>query len=212
MDEPGTDFLLQRCRDGNLEAFEQLITLYKNKIYGLCLRLTGNPTDAQDLAQDAFIRLYRALPGFRGQSAFTTWFYRIVANLWSNEVRKRSRQRTVPLDAPLQAGDGDMQRALADAGVADPDESLAKKEEREMVWRAINSLSQEHRAVLVLREMYDMSYEEIARSLECSEGTVKSRLYRARKSLRELLSDKISEHPEEKPSKRKSAGQPDFNV
>ncbi len=205
MDEVGTEFLIQRCRDGSLEAFEQLVALYENKIFGLCLHLTGNPVDAQDLAQEAFIRLYKALPGFRGQSAFSTWFYRIVVNLWSNETRRRARQRTVSLDAPVQTSDGEIQRTLEDEGVTDPEEALEEKEEREMVWQAINELSDEHRSVLVLREMYDMPYMEIAKALGCSEGTVKSRLNRARKNLHDLLAGKINEHAAPGDKKRRKA-------
>lgn len=210
MDEPGTGLLIQRCREGSLEAFEQLIALYENKIYGLCLHLTGNPADAQDLAQEAFIRLYRSLPGFKGRSSFSTWFYRIVVNLWNNELRRRSRRNTVSLDAPVPAGDGTVERPVADRAVPGPEESLEEKEERELVWRAINALSEEHRAVIVLREIYDMSYEEIARALHCSEGTVKSRLNRARKNLSALLARKLHPRREETPvRKEKRRAAPD---
>lgn len=192
MDEPGTDFLIQRCRDGNLNAFEQLIALYENKVYGLSLRLTGNHDDAQDLAQEAFIRLYKSLHSFRGQSAFSTWFYRIIANLWSNELRKRTKQRTVSLDTPVLTNDGQLQRSVASEVADGPEDLLSEKEDRETVWQAINSLSEEHRNVIILREIYDLSYEEIANALDCSEGTVKSRLNRARKNLVQLLSDRFS--------------------
>ena len=187
MADISTELLIRRCQEGDIDAFSELMGLYQNKVYSFCIHLTGNHEDAQDLAQEGFIRIYRALPGFRGQSAFTTWAYRIVANLWSNEIRKRKRQPTVPLDAPVQTGEGEeVQRTLSDLSYS-PEEELEAKEEKALVWQALKLLSEDQRSVIVLREMYGYSYDEIAASLNCSTGTIKSRLNRARQNLTQKL-------------------------
>ena len=183
MADISTELLIRRCQEGNMDAFSELMTLYQNKVYSFSLHLTGNHEDAQDLAQEGFIRIYRALPGFRGQSAFTTWAYRIVVNLWSNEIRKRKKHPTVPLDTPVKTGEGEeVHRTISDLSHS-PEEELEAKEEKALVWQALNLLSEDQRTVIVLREMYGYSYDEIAASLNCSSGTIKSRLNRARQNL-----------------------------
>ena len=187
MADISTELLIRRCQEGNMDAFSELMALYQNKVYSFCLHMTGNHEDAQDLAQEGFIRIYRALHSFRGQSAFTTWAYRIVANLWSNEIRKRKKQHTVPLDAPVHTGEGEeVQRTLSDLSNS-PEEELEAKEEKALVWQALSLLSEDQRTVIVLREMYGYSYDEIAASLNCSTGTIKSRLNRARQNLTQKL-------------------------
>lgn len=186
MGEIKTELLIERCRQGSEDAFSELVELYQNKVYTMCMHLTGNPEDARDLAQEAFIRVYHSLPGFRGQSAFTTWLYRIIFNLWSNELRKRKKNCAVSLDAPIQTEEGEIQRTPADEA-HNPELVLEAMEERSLVWEALDSLSQEQRTVLVLREMHGYSYDEIARGLGWSPGTVKSRLNRARMHLKEQL-------------------------
>lgn len=204
MGEIKTELLIERCREGNEEAFGELVTLYQNKVYTMCMHLAGNPEDAKDLAQEAFIRVYHALPGFRGQSAFTTWLYRIVFNLWSNELRKRKKNYTVSLDSPIHTEGGEIQRTPADEK-QNPELLLEAMEERRLVWQALDSLNQEQRTVLVLREMHGYSYDEMARGLGWSPGTVKSRLNRARIQLKEHLI-KISSGNSQKGPKQPAGG------
>ncbi|WP_027364358.1 sigma-70 family RNA polymerase sigma factor [Desulfotruncus alcoholivorax] len=176
--------LVKRSQKGDTRSFEQLVTLYQDKIFALSYQLTGNYADAQDLAQNVFIKAYRALPGFRNEADFGTWLHRITVNLYINERRKKRPE--VYLDKPVQTGEGEMPRLVA-SGTENPEEAFEKKEFRSMVRDALWKLSEEHRAVLVLREMQGYSYEEIAQMLDCTLGTVKSRINRARLALKKQL-------------------------
>jgi len=198
MGDINVDLLIESCRQGSEEAFGELVTLYQNKVYTMCLHMTGNQEDAKDLSQEVFIRVYHALPGFRGQSAFTTWIYRIAFNLWANELRKRKKSQTVSLDSPIQTDKGEVQRTPAD-NAFNPEFALETAEERKLVWQALDTLKQEQRTVLVLREMHGYSYDEIAQGLGWSPGTVKSRLNRARLHLKGILAGLVSGNGESQP-------------
>ncbi|MBU4533529.1 MAG: sigma-70 family RNA polymerase sigma factor [Firmicutes bacterium] len=176
--------LVRRSQKGDAVAFEQLVTLYQDRIYGLTYHLTGNHADAQDLAQDAFVKAYYALKGFRNEADFGTWLHRITVNVWINV--KRKQRPVVSLDEPLSTGDGEVQRELA-ATAEGPEEVAERREFQELVQAALQELSHEHRTVLVLRELQGYTYEEIAEILDCSLGTVKSRINRARQALKEKL-------------------------
>ncbi|SFH06529.1 RNA polymerase, sigma-24 subunit, RpoE [Desulfotomaculum arcticum] len=177
--------LVTKSQKGDTRSFEQLVTMYQDKIFALSYQLTGNYADAQDLAQNVFIKAYRALPGFRNEADFGTWLHRITVNLSINEKRKKKPE--VYLDSPVQTGEGEMPRMVA-SDIESPEEAFEKKEFSSMVHAALWKLSEEHRAVLVLREMQGYSYEEIAQMLDCTLGTVKSRISRARHSLKMQLS------------------------
>lgn len=176
--------LVEKSQKGDNKAFEQLVITYQDRIYALCYQLTGNHADAQDLAQNVFIKAYRALPGFRNEADFGTWLHRITVNLAINE--KRKRKPDVYLDSPVQTEEGEMPRLLA-SDAEGPESAYENKEFRNMVRTALGELSPEHRTVLVLREMQGYSYDEIAAILDCSLGTVKSRINRGRQSLREKI-------------------------
>lgn len=178
--------LVRACQDGHWEAFESLVALYERKIYSLALRLSGNAEDANDLAQETFIRLYRSIHTFRGQSAFSTWLYRIATNVCLDELRRRQRHPTISLDAPMETEEGQMERELVDPGQL-PEYVYESKELRQMVQQLIAELSEDHRTVLILRDIENLSYEEIAEILDCQLGTVKSRLNRARAALRDKI-------------------------
>jgi RNA polymerase sigma-70 factor (ECF subfamily) len=183
-----TRTLVKKAQSNDLHAFEDLVGLYQNKVYNLCCHLTGNHDDAQDLAQEAFIRAYKALGNFRNEADFGTWLHRITLNVWLNIKRKNSC-KIVSLDEPYESGDGSsMQREVA-ALDGDPLEALEEKEFRGLVRSALNALSEEHRSVLVLREIEGYNYEEISRMLDCSLGTVKSRISRARELLRREMTE-----------------------
>jgi len=185
--------LVIKAQSNDLGAFEELVNLYQNKVYGLCLHLTGNPDDAQDLAQEAFIRAYKALGRFRNEADFGTWIHRITVNVWLNLQRKNNGRKPVSLDEPYPSDkSGGLQREVA-ALDGDPLQALEEKEFRGLVRTTLQSLSEEHRAVLVLREIEGYSYEEVSRMLNCSLGTVKSRLSRAREAMRREMTKRSRE-------------------
>lgn len=196
-----TRALVKKAQNNDLSAFEELVRLYQNKVFTLCVHLTGNHADAQDLAQEAFIRAYRALDRFRNEADFGTWMHRITVNVWLNFRRKNSsRQSVVYLDEPYPGGDsGEVRREIAGED-GDPLHLLEEKEYRGLVRTALESLSEEHRSVLVLREIEGYSYEEVSRMLGCSLGTVKSRLSRARVVMRRLMTDLAREAGESPPA------------
>jgi len=176
--------LVKKSQKGDISAFELLVTMYQDRIYALSYQLTGNHADAQDLAQNVFIKAYRALPGFRNEADFGTWLHRITVNLSINEKRKKKPE--VYLDNPVQTVEGEMPRLVV-SDAESPEEAYENKEFRHMVQTALDELSPEHRAVLVLREVQGFSYDEIANMLDCSLGTVKSRINRGRQTLKEKI-------------------------
>jgi len=181
--------LIARSQKNDPAAFEKLIEVYQGRVFTLCRQLTNNPTDAQDLAQEVFIRAWSGLGGFRQEADFGTWLHRIAVNQWLNAKRRLNRLEIVSLDAPLTVGESQLTRE-APSEDPGPAERFEQEEARLQLQQALQRLSPEHRAVLVLRELQDLNYEEIAAVLDCSLGTVKSRLNRARQALREELSSK----------------------
>ncbi|AGL00774.1 RNA polymerase sigma factor [Desulfoscipio gibsoniae] len=179
------EVLVQKSKDGDLEAFDELVRRYESKIYGLVYRFMGNHADASDLAQDTFIRLYQALAGFRGDAAFSTWLYRIASNICRDEIRKRQRRRSVSMDEMIDASPANV--PTADDSYS-PEETVQRREMQRQVQFCLNQLSDDHRLILIMREMQGLSYEEIAGVLQCSLGTVKSRISRARNALKERMS------------------------
>ncbi|HOV79173.1 MAG TPA: sigma-70 family RNA polymerase sigma factor [Bacillota bacterium] len=179
-----TRLLVKRAKNNDLAAFEELVRLYQDRVYALCLQLSGHRDDAQDLAQETFVRAYRALSGFRNEAEFGTWLHRIAVNVWLNFRRRNGREFQLSLDEPLRTADGgELLRGVAGTD-GDPLRALEEKEMGELVRAALKDLSEEHRVVLVLREMEGYTYEEVSRLLGCSLGTVKSRLSRAREAIR----------------------------
>jgi RNA polymerase sigma-70 factor (ECF subfamily) len=178
--DPGDLSLVRRVQAGERSAYDLLVLKYQHKVVKLVLRYVRNPADAEDVAQEAFIKAYRALPGFRGDSAFYTWLYRIAINTAKNALVSRQRN---PVSYELDARDDDH-----DFGgrLRDPDtpEGLALTEEiREIVQAAMGELPEDLRAAITLRELEGMSYEEIAESMRCPVGTVRSRIFRAREAI-----------------------------
>jgi RNA polymerase sigma-70 factor (ECF subfamily) len=161
-------------------------------VYNLALRLTGNAADAEDLAQDSLIRALRALSNFRGDSQMSTWVYRITVNTWKNRVRSEKRRglwKLLPLDFLFSKdGDDDKRSQEPKAPDAPLDSGLESSETGKLVQAALMALDEESRAVVVLREIQGQSYSEIATALDIPEGTVKSRLSRARETLKQRLS------------------------
>jgi RNA polymerase sigma-70 factor (ECF subfamily) len=167
-------------------SFEELVVTYQDKVYNLSYQLTGNHADAQDLAQEVFVRAYTGLTRFRNEADPGTWLHRITVNLYLNLRRKITRHPVLSLDAPLDTGEGEVTREVA-AGGGDPQDVVATLELQQNVRQALRQLPADYQAVLILREMQGYSYDEIAAMLGCSLGTVKSRLNRARQAMREKV-------------------------
>ena len=181
--------LLERSKAGDIAAFEMLIEAYQKKIYNLAYRIIGNYDDAGDLAQEALIRVFKSIASFKEQSSFSTWVYRITTNVCLDEIRKRKNKKTLSLDEEIHAEEGEMKRQIMSSD-PQPDELAEKEELRRVVSDAINSLPEDHRLVITLRDIQGLSYDEIALVLNCPEGTVKSRINRARQALKKVLSGK----------------------
>lgn len=178
--------LVSRAKQGDQDAFSQLVEANQNKIYTLALRMTGSPEDGADLTQEAFLRAWRSLPSFQGESNFSTWLYRLTSNLCIDFLRREKRRRAVTAAVPLD-GEEDSPPAQVPDRRFTPESELERKELRAAVDRGLSKLSDDHRQVLVLRELDGLSYAEIALRLELEEGTVKSRIARARMALRNIL-------------------------
>ncbi|MBO8170036.1 MAG: sigma-70 family RNA polymerase sigma factor [Thermoanaerobacteraceae bacterium] len=180
------DRLLERSKAGDVEAFAQLISQYEKKVYTIAYRFMGNHEDASDLAQEAMLKAYRSIKKFRGDASFKTWLYHITANVCRDELRRRSKRRETSLDEPLFFENDEVPKQTADWTNV-PERVYENKELQGYLHGLIKALTPEYRMVIVMREIQGLSYEEIARQLDCSLGTVKSRLSRARKALKDKI-------------------------
>lgn len=184
--------LVDRFKNGDEAAFNEMVARHRDRIYGMVHQLLRNHQDAEEVTQDAFIRAHRGLVHFRGDAAFSTWLYQIATNLARNRYWywwRRKRDRSVSLDAPV-GEDNDL--TLADvipAEVDSPDEVTVNEEFVNRISTGMDKLSASHREILVLRNVKNLSYEEIGAILGISVGTVKSRIARARDSLRSKLGE-----------------------
>ncbi|MGI9342671.1 MAG: RNA polymerase sigma factor RpoE [Gammaproteobacteria bacterium] len=173
--------LVERAQQGDKRAFDLLVLKYQHKIVKLIMRYVRDPAEALDVSQEAFIKTYRALPKFRGDSAFYTWLYRIAINTAKNHLVAAKRR---PVDFEVDLQDPESYEINARLQDNDTPERIAQREElRETVEEAIAGLPEELRVAIVLREIEGMSYEEIARAMECPVGTVRSRIFRAREAI-----------------------------
>ena len=178
--------IIERVLSGDTEAFEALVLEHQNKVYSLALRMVGNEEDARDMAQEAFIRAYNSLAGFRGDSKFSVWLYRLTSNICIDFLRSRAKKRTVSLTWTDDEGEDAGELEIPD-DTWSPERRLESSVTRESVRRGLDSLSPQYREILLLREINGLSYEEIGRALGIEEGTVKSRIFRARKKLCDFL-------------------------
>ena len=182
---PREDELVRRAQSGDLDAFEALVRSHEKTVYNLALRMTNQPQDAEDMAQEAFLKVWRALPDFRWECKFSVWLYRIVSNVCLDWLRRQSRRPTVSLSAEDEDGE-EAEREVPDERHS-PERLLEQKLTREAVQRGLETLPEEQRQILLLREIRGLSYEEIGQALSLEPGTVKSRLFRARKKLADWL-------------------------
>ena len=179
------ELVIRRAQRGDADAFEQLLLEHQKNVYNLCYRMAGNPDDAMDLSQETFLRAWRCLDQYQFASAFSTWLYRLCSNICIDFLRRRRRQQTVPLT--FEDADGEEQTYAVPDAQPLPEEQVELKLTREILQAAMAQLLPEHRAVLQLRVVNEMSYEQIADVLDIQIGTVKSRLSRARNQLKKIL-------------------------
>lgn len=178
--------LIQSAQRGNAIAFEQLIAEHQKRIFSIAYRIAGNQEDAADMAQEVLVKIFRNLKNFRGDSKFSTWLYRVATTTCLDEQKKQRRHSAYSLDEELETEDGGLATELKDTGPT-PEEFAERKAMQQAIRMAIGKLKDEHKKVILLREVQGLSYEEIAKILKCSEGTVKSRINRARESLKKFL-------------------------
>jgi RNA polymerase sigma-70 factor (ECF subfamily) len=184
--------LVRAAQDGDTTAFEELVARHRDKIYARAYSMVRNEEEAIDLSQEAWIRGWQRLKQFQGESSFSTWITRVVINLCLDELRKQKRHRAESIEE-MDEESGGVERQMP-AVVVNPTEKLERGELRQRIDRALDQLSYEHRTVLVLHEFEEMEYKEIAKAMECSIGTVMSRLFYARRKLAALLADLKTEN------------------
>lgn len=178
--------LIQRASGGDPQAFNTLLGQYESRIYAVAVRTCGNAEDAKDCLQETMLRIYKSISGFKGQSSFSTWVYRIAMNTCLDELRKRKSRPSASLDALVDEG---WSPSSQDEG---PERHAIRRERRAALMRIIGELPEDMRAAVVLRDIQNLSYEEIAEALDVNVGTIKSRISRGREKLRE----KIAANPE----------------
>ena len=174
--------LIERAAKGDGEAFSQLMAAQEGRMYAVALRMCGHREDAQDCLQEAMLRIFRSISGFKGQSSFATWVYRITMNTCLDELRRGKRRKASSLDERIDAG-----WAPVD-DMDTPEHHAMRSEQRRALERAIGELPEDMRSAVVLRDIQGCSYDEIADILDTNVGTIKSRISRARSRLREILS------------------------
>ena len=176
--------LVDAARRGDEGAFESLVRLYEKRVFALANRMCGNSEDAAEAAQEAFLAAWQGLRFFRGDSSFSTWLYRLTANACVDLLRREGRHRAA---TGPSLDDGELNRDVPDVTALSPQEEAERRELRAQIEEGLRALSPEHRQVLILQEMHQLSYDEIADALDLDVGTVKSRISRGRKQLRNFL-------------------------
>ena len=189
------------ARQGDQSAFEQLVKLYEKRVLALTTRMCKNPADAEEAAQEAFLSAWQGLPFFRGDASFSTWLYRLASNACVDLLRREGRRQSA---AGPSLNDEEVQLEVPDTAPS-PQEQAERSELRQQIEAGLQALTPDHRQVLILREMHQLSYDEISQVLDVDVGTVKSRINRGRKQLRNFLlsSGNFSPPPASKKAERK---------
>jgi RNA polymerase sigma-70 factor, ECF subfamily len=175
--------LVRQSRAGNQQAFRELFDRYHRQVSAVAVGMTGNADDAMDVVQETFVRAHRNLASFLGESSFYTWLYRIAVNVGIDFRRRQSRRAEVMQAGPVDENVSDPDKT------ADPGTELARRQLGERIFQVIDELTPEHKAAIILREIEGLSYEDISKVMQCSKGTVMSRLHYARKKLQAKLRD-----------------------
>jgi RNA polymerase sigma-70 factor (ECF subfamily) len=181
--------LVRRCQKGDALAFEQLVIKYRSKVFTMVYGMVQNEQDAWDLAQEGFVKAWRSMHRFKGQASFYTWLYRIVTNVAIDSLRRKGFKKTAEFDDEIATTQVEPGSKTVPHPDPMPHQGLEREEIRQRIEHAIKKLSPEHRAVIVMKEIEELQYNEIAEALGCSIGTVMSRLFYARKKLQTLLRD-----------------------
>jgi RNA polymerase sigma-70 factor (ECF subfamily) len=177
--------LITRARNGDEAAYRVLLHKYERAVFNICLRMVRNREEAEDLAQEAFMKVFAMLDRYNPSYAFSNWLFKITSNLCIDSIRKR-RVSTLPMDAPMQSDQGEFERQY-ESPDDNPSQVLDKSEKMKLLAMAIDDLPEHYRIMIVLRHQQDLSYEEIAQSLDVPLGTVKARIHRAREMLKQRL-------------------------
>lgn len=196
--------LIHKAAEGDAYAFEELMTAYQKQVYNLTLRMTGNPEDAMDLSQEAFLKAWRGLTSYRFDSAFSTWLYRLTSNVCIDFLRRQKKQKTVPLQYVNDEEERELELPDPNPGT---EEQVLQQMERARLAAAMGKLEPEYREALTLRVIQGLSYTEIAVILNIKEGTVKSRIARAREKMRCMM-QKNGNKPR-RPSSKEAEGRSD---
>jgi RNA polymerase sigma-70 factor (ECF subfamily) len=190
--------LVKRAQDGDQQAFQELVERYQRKVYSICYGMLKHKQDSLDVSQEVFIKVFKYLENFNHNSSFYTWLYRITVNKCIDYIRKQSRRSEVDYDDTIQRNNdviGDENIMPSTLGIQ-PDRVYGRRELREKMLEALDTLSEKHRTILILREVEGLAYEEMAEVLDISKGTVMSRLYHARRyfqdAIKEYLGDSIT--------------------
>lgn len=178
--------LIRRAQRGDNDAFEALLRLHEKRVYNLCLRMSGNENDALDLSQEAFIKAWRALGQYQFEASFSTWLFRLTSNVCLDFLRRKKRRQELSLTENYEDSAEGAELSLPDAQPLPEEQAITNEARRELA-QAMARLAPDHREILQLRVVEDLSYEQIAEILDIRVGTVKSRLARARLSLRKIL-------------------------
>lgn len=178
--------LVALAKKGDMQAFETLIVKHEKIVYNIAFRMFGASEDVKDISQEVFLKVYRNLQHFDEKSAFSTWMYRIAMNTCIDEMRKRKGKQTYSLEEELEDTEGSYQKQFADDGET-PEQSIMRKETQSEILKALDTLSEEHKIAIILRDIRGFSYEEIAEMTDTTLGTVKSRISRARLQLKEEI-------------------------
>jgi RNA polymerase sigma-70 factor (ECF subfamily) len=179
------EVLVRRAQDGDMVAFEELVARHRDKLFARAISMMRNEDDANDLSQEAWVKAWQRLKQFQGESSFATWMTRIVINLCLDQLRKNKRQRAESIQQ-MEEDAGGVERQMPTV-TFNPTDGLEKTELRARIDRALTQLSYEHRTVLILHEFEDLEYKEVAKRMQCSIGTVMSRLFYARRRMASLM-------------------------
>lgn len=185
--------MINYIKSGDIEAFEEMLTMYQKLIYNICYRMFNNKEDAEDLTQDVFVKVYNKINSFNEKTSFKSWICTIATNTCIDELRKRKNKTTVSIDKNIETDDGELKIDVV-SNEKTPEEAVVKNEEAHMLENALLELNIEDREIIVLRDIQGLSYDEISEIKNIKLGTVKSKLARARLKLQKILKNNMEQN------------------